>query len=64
LVKKRRRNLVAELKARGIQELKGLQDLDEVISRTQYDHDALLEEVSNLQASLATAKAEASHLQG
>jgi len=64
LVKKLRRNLVAELKARGIQELKGLQVLDEVISRTQYDRDALLEEVSNLQASLAKAKAEASHLQG
>jgi len=64
LAKRLRRNLVAELKALGIQKLKGLQDLDEVISRTLYDRDALLEEVSNLQASLATAKAMAFHLQG
>ena len=64
LVKKLRRNLVAELKARRIQELKGLQDLDEVISMSQYDRDALVEEVNNLKASLATAKAETAHLQG
>lgn len=64
LVKKFRRNLVAELKARRIQELKGLQDLDEVISMSQYDRDALVEEINNLKASLATAKAETAHLQG
>ena len=63
LVKKLRRNLVAELKARRIQELKGIRDLEEVISRTQYDRDALLEEVGNLKVSLAKAKTEVSHLQ-
>lgn len=64
LLKKLHRNLVLQLKAEKIEELKGLKDLDELISRTENDREALLEEVESLKSSLASAQAETSQLQG
>ena len=64
LLKKLHRNLVVQLKAERIEELKGLKDLDELISRTENDREALLEEVGSLKSSLASSQAEASQLQG
>lgn len=64
LLKKLHRNLVLQLKAEKIEELKGLKDLDELISRTDNDRQALLEEVGSLTRSLAAAKAESSQFQG
>ena len=64
LLKKLHRNLVLQLKAEKIEELKGLKDLDELISRTDNDRQALLEEVGSLTRSLAGAKAESSQFQG
>lgn len=40
LLKKLHRNLVVQLKAERIEELKGLKDLDELISRTENDREA------------------------
>jgi hypothetical protein len=64
LLKKLHRNLVLQLKAEKIEELKGLKDLDELISRTGNDRQVLLEEVGSLTSSLAAAKAESLQLQG
>ncbi len=64
LLKKLHRNLVLQLKAEKIEELKGLKDLDELISRTENHREALLEEVESLKSSLASAQAETSQLQG
>jgi hypothetical protein len=63
VVQKLRANLVADLKARRIEELKGIEDLDELISKVQNDRDALLEEVNNLKGSLASTEAQVAHLQ-
>jgi hypothetical protein len=64
LLKKLHRNLVRQFKAERIEDLKGLKDLDALISRTKNDRQALLEEVGSLTSSLAAAKAESSQLQG
>jgi hypothetical protein len=64
LLKKLHSSLVLQLKAKRIEELKSFKGLEELISRTDNDRQALLEEVGSLTRSLAGAKAESSQFQG
>ncbi len=50
LLKKLQSSLVLQLKAKRIEELKSFKDLEELISRTENDREALLEEVESLKS--------------
>ena len=62
LIKQIERNLLDQLRALRIKELKEINDLDTLVLRTQNDREALLVKITSLERSVDLAKAETSRL--